>query len=397
MKTFRYTARDIKGTLSKGTMDVESADEVYQKLRDQGLYCISLETKQEKSVGTGNAHMKIKDVSLFCRQLSTMLSAGLMVVRALDILYSRTTNRRLRESYLQLYEDIQKGLSLYEALRGQGTFYPTLLLNMVRAGEMSGTLDSVMQKMSDHYEREYRLVSKMRASMAYPILLLCVTIAVMIGLFVFVLPNFFTMFEGASLPPLTKIVMGISHFLTYQWYIPIIVVFALVFLWMGIRNMRTVRLTADRMKLSLPLFGKQFRIIYVARFTHALSVLYSSGIQMIDAVEMAVSVLNNAFISERFGQVLEDISRGEMLSSSIEKTKLFDTLVTSMIFIGEESGSLDQMLTKLSSFYDNESETALQKMASLIEPVMLIFIAIVIGLVVAAVIVPVYGMYSTVI
>lgn len=396
MKTYRYTARDVRGTLTKGVVMADSTDEVYQKLKQSGLFCVSMEHKEDKEKASAY-RMKVRDVSLFCRQLSSMLSAGLMVAKAVDILYEREQNQKTKQSYLRLYEDIQKGLSLYEALKEQGQTYPILLVSMVHAGEMSGTLDEVMQKMSDHYEKEHRTLGKLRSALAYPIFLIIVTLLVMVGMFVFILPNFFGMFEGVDVPPITKLVMGISQFLTYQWYIPLFSILGLLLIWSLIGNQRSVRMVVDKAKLKLPMVGKQMRIIYIARFTHALCTLYSSGIPMIEAVEMATSVLNNTYISGAFVQVVEDISRGEMLSSSIEKSGMFDTMVTSMMFIGEESGGLDHMLNKISEFYDNESEMAMQKMMALFEPIMLVVIAVMVGLVVAAVMLPIYSMYSSVI
>lgn len=397
MKTYRYTARDIKGALSKGTMNAEGTDEVYQKLKESGLFCVGLDYQEEEKEKNAGYRMRVRDVALFCRQLSAMLSAGLMVSKAMNILYDREQNTKIKASFLLLFEDIQKGLSLYEAMKEQGAVYPTLLVSMVHAGEMSGTLDSVMLKMSDHYEKEYRLLGKLRSSLAYPILLVIVTMLVMVGMFIFVLPSFFVMFEGAELPFITKMVMAISRFLTYQWYVPLVIILLLLLVWAIIGQRRGVRLAVDKMKLTFPILGKQMKIIYIARFTHALCTLYSSGIPMIEAVEMSAAVLNNSYISGKFVQVLSDITRGEMLSASIEKSGLFDTMVTSMIYIGEESGGLEKMLEKISSFYDNESETALQKMMSLFEPALLVIIALMIGTVVAAVILPIYGMYSTVV
>jgi type IV pilus assembly protein PilC len=397
LKRFRYTARDAQGALTKGVMDVDSAEEVYQRLKQENLYCLRLQVDDASRAQDSRHKMKLKDVALFCRQMSTMLAAGVTVVKALDLLYARSDNARNRASFLRLSEDIQKGLSFCEALREQGGFYPALLVNMVQAGERSGSLDAVMQKMSDHYEKEYRLVGKVRTSMAYPILLVVVTLAVMIGLFVFVLPRFFVMFEGAELPGITRAVMAISHFLINDWYILIVAAAALALLAALLRQVPRVRRELDRIKLYLPLMGRQLRTIYVARLTHAMSILYASGIPMIDAVEMSVSVLNNRYLTERFIQVVEDISRGEMLSTALEKTGLFDPMVPAMTSIGEESGRLEQMLVQLSSFYDSEAEAAVQRLVSLLEPVMLVVIALVVGVIVAAVILPIYSMYASVI
>lgn len=395
MKTYKYIARDINGTQSRGVLQAENADEVYRKLKEQNLFCTRLD-EQEQGRDDTSPKISTKNIAFFCRQMNTMLSSGLTVVRALDILYNRADDKRCKDSFLRLYENIQKGLSLYEALKEQNGAYPALLVNMVRAGEASGTLDRMMSKMSDHYEREYRLNNQLKSSMIYPILLLGVTFVVMIGLFVLVLPKFFTMFEGAQLPLITQVVMAVSNFFIYQWYVGVIVVALVILLYRFGMMSPNFRRSIDQLKITMPLFGKLMKTICAARMTNALAVLYSSGVQMTEAVRISVAVLNNSYITERFSNVISEIEQGGMLSEAIDKTGIFDVMVTSMIYVGEESGSLDQMLLKLSDYYDQESETALQKIATLLEPCMLIIIAVLVGMVIAAVMLPTYSMYNTV-
>ena len=267
---------------------------------------------------------------------------------------------------------------------------------MVQAGELSGSLDRVMERMAEHYEKENRILNKVRSSLVYPVLLVCVTLGVVIGLFVFVLPSFFTMFEGAEVPPITRGVMAVSGFLTNRWYLVVVAVLLLGLGWIFLSGMPRVRMWIDRLKIRIPVFGKLIMTVYVSRMTDALSILYSSGISMLDTVSIAVSVLGNSYIEGRFGQVIQDIEQGEMLSAAIEKTGLFDPMVTSVIYVGEQSGSLDRILEKLSAFYDDEAQTAMQRMVTLVEPLMMIVIAIIIGIVIAAVLLPIYSMYGTV-
>jgi len=396
LRNFQYTARNARGKAFKGDIQTDSRNEALQKLREQGLYVTRLTEEGAETGRSGVYRIKTKEIAFFCRQMSTMLSAGLTVLRSIDILYNRADKPRLKRIYLRLYEDIQKGLSLTDAFREQEGSFPVLLVNMVQAGEMSGSLDRVMGRMAEHYEKENKLMNKVRTSMVYPIILLVVTFAVMIALFVFVLPQFFKMFEGAQLPAITRGVMAISNFLINRWYVAVLVVLFIILGVTLLKQQPGVRRRMDRRKLYFPIIGKLNRTIYVSRFTNSMSILYSSGITMIDAVNIAVSVLNNTYVSSQFLTVVQDIEQGAMLSSSIEKTGLFDPMVTSVIYVGEESGSLDVMLAKLSDFYDEEAQTAMQKMVALLEPLMMILIAIIIGVVVAAVLLPIYSMYGTI-
>ena len=394
MQSFKYVARDANGKIFRGVVLTESRDAAFRKLKDGGLYSLKLEEIGE------DAHrpqrVRLKEVAFFCRQMGTMLAAGVTVLKAIDILCSRADRPKTRKAYLRLYEDIQKGLSLTEAFKEQEGVFPPLLVNMVQAGELSGSLDRVMERMAEHYEKENRILNKVRSSLVYPVLLVCVTLGVVIGLFVFVLPSFFTMFEGAEVPPITRGVMAVSGFLTNRWYLVVVAVLLLGLGWIFLSGMPRVRMWIDRLKIRIPVFGKLIMTVYVSRMTDALSILYSSGISMLDTVSIAVSVLGNSYIEGRFGQVIQDIEQGEMLSAAIEKTGLFDPMVTSVIYVGEQSGSLDRILEKLSAFYDDEAQTAMQRMVTLVEPLMMIVIAIIIGIVIAAVLLPIYSMYGTV-
>lgn len=225
MQSFKYVARDANGKIFRGVVQTESRDAAFRKLKDGGLYSLKLEEIGE------DAHrpqrVRLKEVAFFCRQMGTMLAAGVTVLKAIDILCSRADRPKTRKAYLRLYEDIQKGLSLTEAFKEQEGVFPPLLVNMVQAGELSGSLDRVMERMAEHYEKENRILNKVRSSLVYPVLLVCVTLGVVIGLFVFVLPSFFTMFEGAEVPPITRGVMAVSGFLTNRWYLVVVAVLLL--------------------------------------------------------------------------------------------------------------------------------------------------------------------------
>jgi len=396
MRQFRYTAVDGAGKPVSGKMEAESSSEVYDKIKEQGLYCTGATEIRQAGEGSGGYRIKVRQLALFCRQLGAMLSAGLPITRALDILYEKAQGKRMKKVLLGLCEDIQEGLSFYEAMRNQDPAFPVLLMQMVQAGEVTGSIDRVMGEMSVHYEKEYKLANKITASLAYPILLVCMTVAVVIFLFVFVLPQFFSLFGDAELPAITVFMMNVSHFLVNDWMWLLLGIMAVVIVWTLLLRVPWFRLFIDTAKIKLPVIGKSNVTIYTSRFCSSMAILYGSGISMIQAIEISVSVLNNKRLEKMFEGVIEAVHSGDMLSSSIEKLGIFDGMVSSMIYVGEESGSLDQTLRKLSEFYADESETALAKMTALLEPCMIIFIAIIIGLVIASVMLPMYTMYATI-
>ncbi len=397
MKQFRYTAVDGAGRAVSGKMEAAASSEVYDKIKEQGLYCTGVYEAAGREEGSSGYRIKVRQLSLFCRQLGAMLSAGLPITKALDILYEKATNKRVKKVLLGLCEDIQTGLSLYEAMKAREPAFPVLLMQMVQAGEVTGSMDAVMNEMSAHYEKEYKLSNKISSSLAYPILLVCMTIAVVIFLFVFVLPQFFSMFGDAELPGITQFMMNVSSFLVNDWMWLVLGIMTLVVAWVLMLQVPWFRLFVDTAKLKLPVIGKSNRTIYTSRFCSSMSILYASGISMIQSIEISVSVLNNKRLEKQFSQVIEAVHGGDMLSVSMEKLGIFDGMVSSMIYVGEESGSLDKTLKKLSEFYSDESETALQKMTALLEPCMIIVIAIVIGLVIASVMLPMYSMYNSMI
>jgi type IV pilus assembly protein PilC len=397
MKSFHYVAQDAAGNVARGDMEANSLQEVGERLRGQDLFLISA---QEISglAGVGKGKLKLAALTVFCRQLSVMIASGMSMVRAIDILYNRAEKKTDKAIYLRLAEDIQKGLSLNEAMQEQGNTFPLLLINMIRAGEMSGSLDTVLVKMADHYDRELKLLSKVKSSMVYPVILLVVTFSVMLLLFVFILPNFFTMFDGvADLPAITRGIMAISNFLIERWYVVLLVLAAIVGVFAMSKQVEVIARFYDRLKLQIPIFGKLNKRVYMSRFASSMETLYSSGVSIVDAIETSVLILNNRYVTEAFTGVMEDIRRGEMFSTALEKVDLFDGMFTSMVYMGEESGSLDEVLGKMSAFYDNDAQAAISKMVALMEPAMMVFMALLIGTVVAAVFVPMYSMYSSII
>lgn len=395
MKTFAYTARDKTGKTIKGTMQMETSEALLEKLQASGLFCMDYrEVKQSK--GQKTTKFKTAEVAFFCRQLSSMLTAGLTLVKAMDILYKEQEDKRKKQILMEIYEDIQKGKSLSDAMVSQGDAFPELLVSMIAAGESSGTLDSVMTRMSEHYAKEGKTKNKVKSAMMYPMILGIITVVMVIGIFTLIMPQFMNMFKDAEMPFLTSIMMGISTFLRTKWYIYVPILVAAIIALKYWLSTTAGRYSFDKLKISMPVIGPLMVKIYTGRFSNTLSTMYSSGVPMIECLERAAAVLSNTYITDKFTQVITNVKSGEAISSAIAKTEIFESMFCSIIYVGEESGSLDKILKTTAEYYEEESDSAIQRMVSLLEPVMIIVLGVVIGLVIASVLPAMYGMFDSV-
>lgn len=394
MRSFQVTTMDRLGKTSKEYFAAETSDDLRRLIKEKSLYLIDYkEVKVKENVG---AKLKTKHLVVFARQLATMISSGIPIIQALDMLQEKAMNKRSKEVFREIFEDVQKGNSLSDAMVLQRGVFPELLVNMVQAGELGGTLDKSLERMSVHFEKEAKLSNKIKSASIYPAILGVVSVFVVLMLVTFVLPTITGMFDPANMPWSTKIILGFSDFLLGNW---IGIIFTLLFLVVGIRfalKIRSIRVSFDRMKLRMPVFGKLNRTVYSARCARAFASLYSSGVQTLDMIETTGKVLGNAYLEELFKDVVLDVSKGDLISQAIEKTKEFDPMLSSMIFIGEEAGSLGDILISTADYFDNESDSAIQRMISMIEPIMIIILGIVIGFIVISIIQPIFTMYESV-
>jgi len=342
--------------------------------------------------------LKAKDVGEFSRQLASMLSSGITIVRAMEILKERDFHPKVIIIYEKLYKDVQMGYTLSEAMRLQGRAFPELLINMYSSGEASGQLEKVADKMAVHYEKDHKLNAKAKSAMTYPIILLITTIIVVFLLFIFILPTFFEMFEDDSIPmpTVTQIMLNISIFMQNYWYLVIIGVLILVFAMQTALQTPGFRSWFDRMKLKIRVIAGLLKTIYTARFARTLSSLYSSGIPMIRALEITGTIINNKYIADQFPDVITNVRNGDPLSASVAKVDGFDKKLATTIMIGEESGRLDSMLESTADAFDYEAEIALDKLVQLIQPVMIIVMAVVIGTIMISVMMPMMTLFQNI-
>ncbi|MBQ5338317.1 MAG: type II secretion system F family protein [Oscillospiraceae bacterium] len=381
--SFTYTAKDAVGNVRKGVMTAEDEQEFLAKIREKGMYVTDYKERQSSTKTIKK--FKTKDLAFCTRQMAAMLTSGLTLVKALDILCKEQESEAARNVWRDVYENVQKGEAFSDALEVHGSVFPTLMTSMVGAGESSGQMDVIMQRLSDYYANQNKIANTIKSAMVYPIILMVLTVAVVIGVFVFIMPVFTDLYDDPNdIPGLTKVMIAIGNFLTKHWLIMILLTAALIFTFIYLLKLPNTRMKWDRFIIKGPGFGKLVVKIYTARFAQTMASLYSSGLPMVECLKRSADTLNNTYISMKFRDIIDEVKSGETLSSSIQRADIFDSMFCSIIFVGEESGALDDILAKTAEYYDEEADSAVKRLCSLLEPVMLIVLGIVIGLVCAA-------------
>ena len=336
--------------------------------------------------------IKLKDISLFCKQMSVMLESGIPLNNAVDILEQQATSKNLKSSLKIVSKSLKEGSQLSKAMLDQEGMFPDLLIRMVQAGEKTGKLDEVLEKMSEHYNKELKTSRQIRGAMIYPAVLAFLAVAAVLALLYIVIPSFSGIFEqsGMDMPLPTRIVLAASNFVRSYWYILFGVTGILVFLFLRYRSTEAGRYQLDRLKLNLPVIKGPMQKIVTARFASTLAILTSAGIPLVEAIESAAATTNNAVVIEKMKIANEGLQKGERLTGMITSTGLFPPMMLSMVKIGEESGSLESMLIKTSDYYEEELETAIKQLLSLLEPAMIIVMGVIIGGIVASVMLPMF-------
>ncbi|MEI6101217.1 MAG: type II secretion system F family protein [Eubacteriales bacterium] len=398
MAKYLYKAVSADGRNMQGVIEAETVDSFKAQLKQAGLFCLSY-TLEENASAAGSifaGKIPLKELSIICRQFAAMLNAGVSVVKCLDVLCQQTASARVKSVLDTVMQDVRKGSSLHQAMSKQGSAFPFYLISSVESGEESGTLDSVMNRMAEYFEKQYKTAASIRASLTYPIILAILCVVVVIGMLTFVVPKFIGMFAASSsaLPMPTQVLIGISDFILNQWYIVALVVGAVVAGIFLLKRMPSTRTAWDSGMLKIPIFGKMRRTVLTAKFAHTLSTLTTSGISMLVALEVVSRVIGNWYIAHCIAIIIEDLKKGLTLSQSMRKFDVFPPMFKSMVAIGEESGQIDTLLAKTAAFYDDEADLAVKRMVSMVEPLMIIIMAVIIGFIVVAIILPIYTMYQ---
>lgn len=400
MPNFKYKVINKSGEKLEGVYAAGSKEEVMEMIRTNNYYPIKIEevvegTKIDSDLFT---KVKTKDIAVFCRQFYTMLNAGATINTCLNVLGEQIINKKLRNSVITVEENVRKGLTFSEAMKKEKNVFPDLLVNMVQSGEVSGNLDTIMRRMSEHYEKETKLNNKVKAAMVYPIVLGVMSVTIVIGLLIFVMPMFVEMFKesGGQLPLPTKILLAVSNSLKENWYLIIIGLIILIFVLKKYFKTENGQLISNRLKLTLPIFRNINEKIIISRFTRTLSTVLASGITLIQGLQVVAKVVGNKIVENKILDVREQMMKGGGISEPLKRVGFFPPMLCAMVKIGEESGSLDEILNKTADFYDDELDTAIQQFTSILEPIMIVIMGVVIGFMIISIMLPMFDMYGNI-
>jgi len=403
VNVYRCKEIDLRGRVIESVYRAESRGEIVNLIRSKGHTPVSVTVEEEKGkdimqVEIFQKKVKVNDISIFCKQLHTMLNAGMPLLTSLDVLGAQTENKRLAGTVKSMATQVQKGDVLSTAMRQHKKIFPSLLVNMIEAGELTGNLDNVLLKMSEHYTKENKINSKIKGAMMYPMILGILVVVVVVFMLTFVLPTFMTMFtdSGTPLPLPTRILLAISGALTTYWYLFVGGIIAIMIFMNRVLSSTEGKRVFHSIQLKTPVIKTSIAKIATSRFTRTLSTLLASGIPIIQALETSASVTGNQVVIDGIQTVTDDIKKGIVLSTLLKKVGVFPPMMISMVNIGEESGALEEMLSKTADYYDEELDVAIAKMIAILEPLMIVVMALVIGFIVISMILPMFDMYGTI-
>ncbi|WP_169165396.1 type II secretion system F family protein [Cellulomonas taurus] len=402
VKTFEYAVRDKSGKVVKGRIDANDQAAVARRLRAMGLAPVSVSEVQTtglqreiKIPGLGD-RIGLKDLAVASRQMATMVSAGLSLIRTLSILAEQTENKALAKVLGQVRTDVEVGQSLSGSLEKHPDTFPPLMINMVRAGETGGFLEKSLLSVADNFEAEVKLRGQIKSALAYPVVVLCVAILAMIAMLLFIVPIFEGMFDdlGGSLPAPTQFLVWLSGVM--KWLAPVLAVALVVFLawWGKHKNDEGIRRRIDPLKLKAPVFGSLARKIAVSRFTRNFGTMIGAGVPLLQALDIVGQTSGNWTIELAVRDVRESVRRGSSLAEPLMQHDVFPSMVTQMIAVGEDSGAMETMLEKISEFYDQEVQQTTESLTSLIEPLMIVTVGGLVGGMIVALYMPMFSIFE---
>jgi type IV pilus assembly protein PilC len=393
MASFTYTARDARGGLKSATVDAPSREDAIAQLKKQRLNVIKIDEQVRKKKA---GKVPMRQIVIFTRQFSTMINSGLPLVQALTILAEQSEDLNLKEITKQLVFDVESGNTVADALRKHPNAFTELYVNMVAAGEAGGILDTILMRLAVFLEKNDALIRKVKGAMIYPAVIMAVAAIAITVLLVFVIPTFQKMFAeaGIPLPFPTRIVIALSEALKGYWWAVIAAVVGLVFVLRNYYRTSGGQLAIDRLMLKMPVLGDVLRKSAVSRFTRTLGTLIGSGVSILDGLEITAKTAGNRVIQDAIMESRASIAGGETISAPLRKSQVFPPMVISMINVGEQTGGLDEMLSKIADFYDEEVDAAVSGLLALMEPVMIVFLGIVVGGMVVAMYLPIFDMVN---
>lgn len=399
MNSYSYLVIDKQGKEKKGTMDAANEDIVKAFLKAEGNLLISISPQniftKDIQINLGNP-IKPRDLSVFCRQFVSILSAGVSIINALDMLSEQTENKVLSKAIKNVQTSVEKGETLADAMIAEKKIFPRLLIHMVEAGEASGDLETVFERMAEHFEKDTKLKAQVKKAMIYPMVVGCVAIIVIFVMMLVVIPNFVGIFQDMNmeLPAMTRMVIGMSDFVKGKWFLILLVIAFAVFGIYLTKKSETGKFFLGRLALKLPLFGKIITKSNSSRFARTLSTLLTAGIPMIEALDITAKTLDNVIAKQVLFTAKDDVIKGFPLSNPIRVSGVFPPMVCQMIKIGEESGNLESMLEKLADYYDEEVKIATESLTAVLEPMIIVVLALVVGVLIMAIMQPMMSMYT---
>jgi type IV pilus assembly protein PilC len=402
MATTEYLvkARSRSGRLVESRMKAVSEAEALSRVRQQGMTPIAVELANSglnREIRLGKGRVKVKDLAIFSRQFSTMLGAGLPILRGLSILSEQTGSSRLRDLLLQVRDDVERGSSLSDALTSHSEF-PPVMVSMVRAGEVGGFLDSTMADIADALEAEVQLRSRIKAALTYPIAVAIIALLIVTGMLIFVVPVFEGLFEslGGQLPLPTQLLVTASDAITNPMIaLPVLVAVVVLIVWYRrSRNSPRVRRIVDPLRFRIPIFGKLFQKVALARFTRNFATLVHAGVPILTALDIVGDTAGNVVISDAVADVKESVRAGTGIAKPLADHPIFPAMVVQMISVGEDTGALDTMLHKIADFYDQEVTATTEQLMALIEPIMIVVLGGLVGGMIIALYLPIFSIFE---
>jgi len=399
MPTYVFKAMDLAGVAARGEVEAASKQDVADQLKQRGLIVLDIGNKyrsRELNIELF-ARVKADELAVATRQLSTMVSSGMTILRALSVLEQQTKTKLFKDTLAAVRGDVEAGLLLSDALERHPKIFDPLYVAMVRAGEAGGVLETSLLRTADQLEKDASLRRQVRAATIYPTLVITFAVGVMLALVAFLIPVFQNVFKqfGGHLPALTQFMVGFSSLIRHQWYICLVVIIGLVVAFLRWKRSKTGRAQWDAFKLRIPLkIGDVVQKVAIARWSRTLSSLTAAGVPIMQALEITGRTAGNAVIEQSMGNVIDSVKSGGTISAPLRDAKVFPTMVGQMVAVGEETGALDAMLSKIADFYEDEVDAAIKALTSILEPAMIILVGSIVGVIVISMYLPLFDVYN---
>ena len=399
MAVFLYKAKSKEGNVIKGKVEGSNKTHAIRTLSQMDLIVYEVEPVNDilnKDISIGKP-LKQKDFVVFLRQFATLIEAGILLVNAIDLLTEQTESVALKEALVGISEDVKEGKSLSESMDLYPALFPKLLVQMIKSGEVSGNLQEVLDRMATYYEKQYNLKQKISSALTYPIVVSIFAIVITIFLLVGIVPIFGDMYAsmGEELPFITQMVLGLSAAIQKFWWIFALMILGLFYVFQQMRKKDSGVYFLDNLSLKLPVVGSFIQKAVLARMTQTLSSLLNSSVPILQAIDVTSDVVGNKVVEDVLQDARKSLERGESLAKPMEESWVFPPLIIQMIHVGEESGALDEMLLKVANIYEQEVNEASDKLQSLIEPILIIFLAVIVGFIVLSIVVPMFGLFNS--